>query len=99
MAIATEKTTGEKLEGIAFQFCKIATVAFIAGRFTLPLASSLAAILYLAAHLKGKHDTRCVLRYPLLIAAFWGLISVGAWALVLNPELPGKLLRLIGFGS
>jgi len=94
-----EKTAGERLEGIAFQFCKIATVAFIAGRFTLPIASSLAAILYLSAHLKGKHDTRCILRYPLLIAAFWGLVSVGAWAFVLNPDLPAKLLRAIGFGS
>lgn len=96
MSLPLQKTTGEKLEGIAFQFCKIATVAFIAGRFTLPIASSLAAALYLAAHLKGKHDTRCILRYPLLIAAFWGTVSVVAWAVAIDPELPKRLLRAIG---
>ncbi len=93
MSLPLQKTAGEKLEGIAFQFCKIATVAFIAGRFTLPIASTLAAGLYLAAHLKGKHDTRCILRYPLLIAAFWTVVAVCAWAIVLDPDLPSRLFH------
>lgn len=95
----TEPTSGEKLEKIAFQFCKIATVAFLCGRFTLPVAATLASVLYLSAHLQGKRDTRCILRYPLLIAGFWGLVAVGAWFLVFNPQLPGTLLRSVGFGT
>ncbi len=89
---AQEPTSGEKLEKIAFQFCKMATVALLCGRFTLPVAASLAAVLYLAAHIQGKHDTRCILRYPLLIAGFWSLVAVAAWTFTLNPNV----LRSIG---
>ena len=90
-----EPTQGEKLEKIAFQFCKIATVAFLCGRFTLPVASTLAAGLYLAAHIQGKRDTRCILRYPLLIAAFWGVVATIAWTITINPSV----LRFIGIGN
>ncbi len=90
------KSRGEIVEGVAFQFCKVATVAFILGRWTLPVASGLAAILYLWAHLSGKKDTRCLLRYPLLIAAFWGLVSIAAFWLTLRPELVRGLLRSVG---
>jgi hypothetical protein len=87
-----EPTSGEKLEKIAFQFCKIATVALLCGRFTLPVAATLAAGLYLAAHFQGKHDTRCILRYPLLIAGFWIVVAAAAWTVTLNPNV----LRSIG---
>lgn len=87
-----QPTNGEKLEKIAFQFCKIATVALLCGRFTLPVAATLASGLYLAAHFQGKHDTRCILRYPLLIAGFWGVVAVAAWIVTLNPNV----LRSIG---
>ena len=90
-----EPTSGEKLEKIAFQFCKIATVAFICGRFTLPIAATLASGLYLAAHIQGKRDTRCILRYPLLIAGFWGVVSVVAWTITINPSI----LKSIGIGN
>ncbi|MBN9503807.1 MAG: hypothetical protein BGO01_08220 [Armatimonadetes bacterium 55-13] len=99
MITSPTKTTGERLEGVAFQFCKIATVAFLAGRYTLPVASSLAAILYLAAHFKGKRDTRCILRYPVLISAFWGTVSVIAWIFIINPEIPAALLKSVGLGK
>jgi len=89
-----EPTSGERFEKIAFQFCKIATVALICGRFTLPIAATLAAVLYVTAFVQGKHDTRCVLRYPLLIAAFWGLIAVVAWIVTINPNV----LKAIGLG-
>lgn len=79
------KTRGEVVEGVAFQFCKVATVALLLGRWTLPVASALAAVLYVWAHLAGKKDTRCVLRYPLLIAGFWGAISVVAFWMALHP--------------
>ena len=95
----TEPTSGEKLEKIAFQFCKIATVAFLCGRFTLPVAATLASGLYLAAHIQGKHDTKCILRYPLLIAGFWGVVAVGAWIVTIDPALPRTFLRSLGLGT
>ncbi|MBI3721849.1 MAG: hypothetical protein HY248_04775, partial [Fimbriimonas ginsengisoli] len=63
------KTTAEKLEGIAFTFCKAATVVLIAGRFALPVAAGLASIFYVATYFKGKKDTRCVLGHPMLAAS------------------------------
>lgn len=91
--LAPEKSPAEKLEGIAFQFCKIATVSLIAGRYTLPVAASLCAILYVVAYVKGKRDSRCVLRYPLLIAGVWGSVAVVWIALALSPDLQ-DLVRL-----
>lgn len=79
------KATGEKLEGVAFQFCKVATVALICGRYTLIVASALAAILYLAAFFKGKRDTRCWARKPLLIAIFWIVVCAVSIYLLLRP--------------
>lgn len=80
------KTRGEVVEGVAFQFCKVATVALLLGRWTLPVASALAALLYIWAHFAGKKDTRCILRYPLLIALFWGAISAAAFWFTLHPK-------------
>lgn len=90
------KSRGEIVEGVAFQFCKVATVAFILGRWTLPVASGLAACLYLWAYLSGKKDTRCVLRFPLLIAGFWGAVSVAAFWLMFHPDAANSVLK--GFG-
>ncbi|HWD41903.1 MAG TPA: hypothetical protein VG944_23890 [Fimbriimonas sp.] len=75
---AVPKSRGEIFEGIAFQFCKVATVALIAGRFVLPVASGLCALFFLMAHANGKRDTRCILKYPLLIAAFYGIVCAGS---------------------
>jgi len=84
---ARSKTPAEKLESTAFTFCKIATVCAIAGRFALPIAALAAAVLYVAAFLKGKQDTRCILRWPLLIAGFWVFIA-GLWLFVnLKPDM------------
>lgn len=87
MAIIETRSPADKLEGVAFQFCKIATVSLIAGRYTLPVAATLCATLYVVAYAKGKRDSRCVLQYPLLIAAVWGLVAAGWLALALRPEL------------
>ena len=80
---ANEPDLGQRLEKVAFTYCKIATVALIAGRYTLPVAAGLAAVLYVAAYVKGKKDTRCWGKYPLAIAAFWVLV-VAAWAVWLR---------------
>ena len=84
MSDEAPKTRGQKLEGVAFQFCKVATVALILGRWTLPVAAALAAVFYVWAWSAGKRDTRCVLRYPLFIAAFWGVVSVAAFWFVMR---------------
>jgi hypothetical protein len=75
------KTAGQKLEGVAFSFCKAATVALVFQKFALPAAALLSAVFFLLAIAYGKNDTRCALRYPLLIAAFW-LAVAGAWLYV-----------------
>ena len=84
---STRNSSAEKLEGIAFQFCKIATVSLLFGRYTLPAAALLCAILYVVAFVKGKRDSRCVLRYPLLIAGVWGLVAAAWIALAVSPGL------------
>lgn len=91
------KSAGERYEGIAFTFCKVATVALFTGRFALPVAAGLAAVFYVLAVFKGKSDTRCVLRYPLLIAGFWALISAVSLYLILNPGFGENLVRHIRF--
>lgn len=79
------KTRGEVYEGIAFTFCKAATIILFTGPFALPVASGAAAIFYLLAHRAGKHDTRCILKRPLLIAAFWATISLISLAVITRP--------------
>ena len=91
-----EKTSAEKLEGIAFQFCKIATVSLIAGRYTLPVAAILCAALYVVAYVKGKRDSRCVLRYPLLIATVWAAVAAGWIALAVSPTLQNAVRHPFG---
>ena len=85
MTTTVESSAGEKYEKLAFQFCKIATFAVLAQRFTLPLAASLAAVFFIVAHFKGKHTSRCLVRYPLMIAGIW-IVVVAGWVFVyLNP--------------
>ena len=72
------KSTGQKLEGVAFSFCKAATVALIFQKFALPAAAVLSAVFFILAVVYGKKDTKCVLRYPLVIAVFWLAIAT-AW--------------------
>ncbi|MEZ0325102.1 MAG: hypothetical protein ACAH95_04290 [Fimbriimonas sp.] len=81
------KSKGQVYEGIAFQFCKIATVTLIAGRFALPVAAGACALFYVLAVVNGKKDTRCVLRYPLLIAFLWAIVCGVSLVLLFNPRL------------
>jgi hypothetical protein len=82
---APEKSRGEIYEGIAFTFCKAATLVLIFQRFALPATAGLAALFYLLAHFHGKRETRCIMRVPLLIAVFWGTVSACAFYLTLRP--------------
>jgi len=73
--------TENKLGRLAFAYCKIATFSLLAGRYTLPLAAFLSAMFFLVSYSKGKKDTKCYLRYPLLAATFWIIVLV-VWVLI-----------------
>jgi len=79
------KSEGERFESIAFTFCKAATICLIAGKFALPAAAGLTSAFYVLAYVKGKRDTRCILKYPLIIAAFWTWVGAVALYAILNP--------------
>lgn len=82
----------ERLGRLAFAYCKIATVALICGHYALPVAGSLSAVFFLTAWIRGKRDTRCYLRSPLLAAAWWTVI-VALWVgcEFARPAMPGWL--------
>lgn len=73
---APAKTRGEVYEGIAFTFCKAATLILLTQKFALPVAAGAAALFYVLAQIHGKNDTRCILKEPILIAIFWGTVSL-----------------------
>lgn len=86
-SMARPQSKGEVYEGIAFTFCKAATIILITQRFALPVAAGAAAIFYVLADRHGKKDTHCALRIPLLIAAFWGAVSLVSLYLLVHPYL------------
>ena len=66
------KSQGEVYEGIAFTFCKAATIILFTGPLALPIAAGAATVFYVLAHRHGQTSSRCILQKPLVIAAFWG---------------------------
>ena len=91
MTSAPAKSPGQIYEGIAFTFCKCATVALVCGRFALPVAALAATVFYVLAYMKGEKGTRCVLGPPLVVAGFWAVVgSVSLW-LVLDPTRGASL--------
>jgi hypothetical protein len=84
-----EKSKGEVYEGIAFSFCKAATVALIFAKFALPAAALLCATFYVLAYISHKRDTRCVLGPPLVVAGFWVMVALcwGVWTYAREPLL------------
>lgn len=84
--VPTGKTPGEKFEGIAFTFCKAATIILLTQKFALPIASGAAAIFYVLAFVSGKRDTRCWLASPPIIAGFWGTVCIASTVLLVNPN-------------
>lgn len=79
------RTKGERYEALAFTFCKTATLVLLTQKFALPVSAGVAAVFYVLAEVHGKKDTRCILKHPLLIAAFWGSIAVCALIIQLWP--------------
>ena len=84
-ALPQSPMRGEVYERLAFTFCKAATIILLTQRFALPVASGAAAIFYVLADRHGKRDTRCILRVPLLIAAFWGAVCLVSLYATLRP--------------
>jgi hypothetical protein len=76
-SLPAARPRGDVYEGLAFTFCKTATVCLLAQQFALPLAAGLAAVFFVLAHVHGRRETRCVARVPLLIAALWAAVCVG----------------------
>lgn len=66
-----KETPSEQMGRLAFAYCKIATVSLLLGRFALPAAALLSAAFFIAGWFKGKTDTHCFLKYPLVAAGFW----------------------------
>lgn len=85
--MSEQASQSDRTERLAFQFCKIATVALILGRYTLVVASGLAAILFAIAFAQGCRRSKCFARYPLLLAVFWALVFAVALTLLIRPEL------------
>lgn len=77
MSEVENKPVKGNYEGVAFTFCKCATVALVCGRFALPVAATLSAVLYIVGYFKGERETRCILGPPLVVAAFWIVITAG----------------------
>jgi hypothetical protein len=79
------RTKGETYEGIAFTFCKAATLILLTQKFALPVAAGAAAVFYLLAYRYGARETRCIVRVPLLVSAFWGIVACLSLYLILRP--------------
>jgi hypothetical protein len=76
----TALTGAEKYERLAFTFCKMGTIGLMAWLLTPPifvlLVAAIAVGLYGRAFTLGLVRSRCILRRPLLIIAFWSVVIV-----------------------
>lgn len=78
-------TTPQKYERLAFTFCKMGTVGLLAWLMTpaifVLVVAVIAIALYGRAVTLGITRSRCILRRPLLIMAFWSIVAVAdaAW--------------------
>ncbi|MCB1188124.1 hypothetical protein KDL29_13240 [bacterium] len=97
-----QRREAAKWEGIAFTFCKAATLAFLAmllagPKYVLTLIALGTVFCYVVMMWHGRMDTRCFAKSPPLICGFWGAVALGAgycaWAGI---ELP-SILRLGGW--
>jgi len=73
-------TSAEKYERLAFTFCKLGTTGLIAWVLTPPifvlLVALIAVALYGRALTLGLTRSKCFLRKPALIIAFWAVVAV-----------------------
>lgn len=79
-SIIASLTRAEKYERLAFTFCKLGTTGLLAWLLTPPifvlLVAAVAVALYGRALTLGLTRSRCFLRKPALIIAFWAVVAV-----------------------
>ncbi len=84
-------SSAEKYERLAFTFCKMGTTGLLAWLLTPPifvlLVAAIAVGLYGRALTLGLTRSKCFLRKPALIIAFWGLVGIADAAWLLWPHL------------
>jgi len=87
-------TPQEKWERIAFTFCRMGTTGLIVWALSpaifILLVSIASVAFYGRAVWVGVSRTRCLLRRPTLVIAFWGVIGAAdaAWIFLLGQRLP-----------
>jgi hypothetical protein len=83
-------TRAEKYEKLAFTFCKMGTVGLMCWLLTPPIFVLLVALIALGLYgysfMLGIRRSRCFLRKPLLIMAFWVVVAIAdaTWLLWLR---------------
>lgn len=93
-AIRPPSTPQERWERLAFTFCRMGTTGLIVWALSPPifilLVSAVAVGFYGRAVWLGVSRTRCLLRRPTLVIAFW--LAVGTadavWIFALRQQLP-----------
>jgi hypothetical protein len=77
-------TRPQKYEKLAFTFCRLGTTGLIAWALGPPLFVLIVAVIAIGLYLKsislGVSWTKCLLRKPSLVVAFWGVVAAAdAW--------------------
>ena len=86
-------TRPQKYEKLAFTFCRLGTTGLIVWalgppRFVL-IVAVVAIVLYLRSISLGVSWTKCLLRKPSLVVAFWAVVAAAdAWWLVVLDGRP-----------
>jgi hypothetical protein len=83
-------TRAEKYERLAFTFCRMGTIGLIAWLLTPPVFVLVVAVIAIGLYVRsislGATWTKCLLRKPSLVVAFWAAIAAADayWLLVLG---------------
>jgi hypothetical protein len=83
-------TRPEKYEKLAFTFCRLGTTGLIAWALGPPLFVLIVAVVAIVLYVKsislGVSWTKCLLRKPSLVVAFWGVIGAADayWLFILG---------------
>lgn len=83
-------TRPEKYEKLAFTFCRLGTTGLVAWALGPPLFVLIVAVVAIVLYLKsislGMSWTKCLLRRPSLVVAFWAVIAAADafWLIVLG---------------
>ncbi len=84
----------EKYERLAFTFCRMGTVGLIAWAVGPAIFVLIVAVVAIALYAKsislGVSWSKCLLRRPTLIIAFWAAIAIAdaAWLFLFGGRLP-----------